>query len=182
MADREAKKAANLAVNTSTNNLSITTVKGLIKKHIKEKWKRMEHFRNRKESSHSHNYIPKVNLKRYLSTHNRKIESTYLRLIAGHSRLKDHMHLLKLSETPCCDCGPFRETPDHVLMDCTKYISHRDNMLSDIESTYTVHNTPPWERTVNTTTFLFPSHTAKETRAAVRHHVLSFLGRARIDM
>ena len=129
-----------------------------------------------------YNHIPEVNTARYLSTHNRRLESLYLRLRAGHSRLQDHMHLLNLSESPCCDCGLQRETPDHILLHCPKYSTSRENMLSDIELTYTVHNTLPWERTVNSSTLLFPSHSDKVTRGAVRSHVLSFLRRARTDL
>jgi ribonuclease HI len=53
------------------------------------------------------------------------------RLRTGHSRLKGHMHRMKLSASPLCHCGQETETVEHVLQSCPLYHPSRIKFWPD---------------------------------------------------
>ena len=50
----------------------------------------------------------------------KNFQTTIFRLRRGHCRLNAHMHRLKIGSTPLCDCGYSPQTPEHVLMSCSR--------------------------------------------------------------
>ena len=54
----------------------------------------------------------------------RKLNSAIIRLRIGHYGLSQHLHRLKLEDSPSCECGQVEDIK-HVLMFCPKYYSAR---------------------------------------------------------
>ena len=58
----------------------------------------------------------------------RKLNTAILRLRIGHFGLWQHLHRLKLIESPNCEyCGQI-ESIDHILIHCPRYHSHRTRL------------------------------------------------------
>ena len=145
LADVNAKKAAK----TTDNNLqeipvTLNKVKRLTRGKLLTRWQRIW---DRSETGRDlHQMRPKIPTKPYQSKWRKSLEKKYMRLCSGHYNLRAHMHKLKLSDTPMCECGQDREDASHVLMHCSRYQQQREVMIDNIERLYIRHNTPFHER------------------------------------
>ena len=83
--------------------ISFQETKTLLKNSTSKAWKNRINIKYLKDNIHD---LP------------RNFQTTIFRLRTGHCRLNAHMHRLKISSTPLCDCGPSPQTPEHVLMSC----------------------------------------------------------------
>jgi ribonuclease HI len=174
LADKAAKAAAMEARqdNVSTT-ISLQTVKGKIRLYTRERWQKIWNTSDTGRNVHDH--FPVIPTGRFISVCGRNPEVKYLRLITGHHRLKNHLHKLNLSETPCCDCSDERETPAHVMLHCPLYTHERATLVDHIELVYVKHETPFWERSMDINTMLFPCHQSKQTRWEITCAVMDFL-------
>lgn len=55
--------------------------------------------------------------------------SVLAQLRTGMARLNGYLYPTAVAESDQCDCGQVRETLDHFLFRCTKYITHGSEML-----------------------------------------------------
>ena len=173
LADQAAKSAANQASTTNaTTPSTILAIKSCLRKEATNKWQRAW---NRESGSECYQHIPVVPRTRYKSTHNRALESKYLRLLTGHSRLKNHIHKLFKEESPCCDCSQERQTPIHIVMECPLHSEARNILFDNIDLTYAKHNTPIWEREITFWDLFTPHHSDPSTRREIRYHLFKFL-------
>ena len=60
----------------------------------------------------------------------RSIDISYARLLLGSTNLNDDMYRVGFSESPNCDCGKDRETPDHFLLSCEHFKEARVKLMS----------------------------------------------------
>ena len=111
----------------------------------------------------------------YQSKWRKSLEKKYMRLCSGHYNLRAHMHKLKLSDTPTCECGQDREDASHVLMHCSRYQQQREVMIDNIERLYIRHNTPFHERHITFPTLANPDHKSSLTRDAIKEEVVGFI-------
>lgn len=174
LADQAAKHAVSLVKDESTNQtLALSTIKKQIKSHLNKKWQREW---NRGETGRNvYELCPIIPSNKFISIQSRRKESKLLRIISGHSCLKDHMHKLNLSESPCCECSDERQTVQHIVMDCPLYNEERKNLQDCIESIYVEHNTPMWERVINLNSLLMPTHNNIETRNKINNALINFI-------
>ena len=56
------------------------------------------------------------------------------RLRVGRSYLNSHAYCIGKADSPQCSCGAKQETPQHILLECTKYGSERQKMLDRVVS------------------------------------------------
>ena len=126
-------------------------------------------------------YVPNVPDKPYRSIGRKSHEKKLLRLTSGHCNLRSHMHKLRLTESPVCECLLDRETPEHIMLHCSRYDSERDTLINRIEKIYISHGTPLHERTLTFYTLMNPLHKSSETRTAVSKAVLDFISSTRLS-
>jgi hypothetical protein len=58
-----------------------------------------------------------------------KEASVLAQLRTGMARLNGYLYRIAAAESDQCECGQARETVDHFLFRCTKWIAHRSEML-----------------------------------------------------
>ena len=180
LADQAAKVAASQAIVRAPDSLlSHATVKKDIRNYIIQKWQREW---NRGESGReTHELFPTVPNRRFYSSFSRSSESKLIRIASGHNRLNNHMHKLKLTESPCCECSDARQTVQHILMDCPIFTEQRDTMINEVESLYVRNQTPVAERTLDKVTLIAPTHTNRHTKQAVQKAFVNFLENVNCD-
>ena len=62
------------------------------------------------------------------------LNSVLTQLRTGHIPLNEHLHRIKLSETPYCPyCPRTLESINHFLLHCSKYIIHRHTLVSALK-------------------------------------------------
>ena len=153
--------------------LSLTTIKRKIRQLVNQKWQREW---NRGESGRQvHNLFPKIPTTRYISKFSRNKESRIIRVISGHSRLKDHMHKIKLAENPCCSCSEARQTVRHIIMDCPTLSVQRQIMIDNIDEAYSEHQIPSVERVINFNTLLTSFQCDSKIKLSILKAVIKFL-------
>ena len=103
----------------------------------------------------------------------RKAEVARAGFISGHNRLSEHLHKLKLKTSPVCACGVERQTPEHVLMNCSLHQNARTKMLNQIESAFLKYDTATHKRTLSFKDLLIPNFNA-ETNAIVLSATANF--------
>ena len=174
MADKSAKEAVFLDdVRALDHYLSLTTIKRKIRQLVNQKWQREW---NRGESGRQvHNLFPKIPTTRYISKFSRNKESRIIRVISGHSRLKDHMHKIKLAENPCCSCSEARQTVRHIIMDCPTLSVQRQIMIDNIDEAYSEHQIPSVERVINFNTLLTSFQCDSKIKLSILKAVIKFL-------
>ncbi len=181
LADKHAKIAAEQAMNmTDDSCTSVATVKGVIKRCMRNRWQRYwETIDTGREYYH---HFPNVPTKRYKSCYTRAEEVRYLRLITGNNRLNDHMYKLRFVESPMCVCESEPETSEHVLLRCKLYDEPRQSMIDSIELHYVRQNTPYYERTLSFGTLIAPSHSSLATRSAIKQAVIAFMAKTKLKL
>ena len=78
-----------------------------------------------------HNLIPCVNSK-VLFPLARDIGISYCRLLVHDSMLKDDSFRSVTSDSPICECGSGKETSEHYLFDCCRYMKQREELLDQL--------------------------------------------------
>ena len=68
----------------------------------------------------------------WLELKNRKLEIAMARLRLGHSRLRAHMHKIKLVDSPDCVHCKVPETIEHFLINCHRYYGARCILRSTV--------------------------------------------------
>lgn len=178
LADQAAKNAANDALIQDVGTpSSMSSLKSSLKTVTHKKWQKS--WERGSECYHNLKSIPKT---RYISTHNRKLESKYIRLLTGHSRLNDHLSKLFPIDTPCCDCSRERQTPQHIVMACPLYDNPRRTLFDNIDLTYAKHHTPIWERNISFWDIFIPSHSDPSTRKEIRNHLFKFIDSLKVSI
>ena len=73
------------------------------------------------------------NVKHKWSKHILRRSKTQIRvltqIVTGHANLKRHKYLMKLEESPMCECQESEETMIHVLMECPLHARNRWHYL-----------------------------------------------------
>ena len=181
LADKSAKEAASLAKNQACKGLlSSSIAKAEIKNAINIEWQRQ--WDRGVSGRNVHELLPLIPKKRLVSTQSRKRGAKVLRLISDHSRLKNHMYKLNLSDSPCCQCGRERQTPHHVLMECPDYLDSRQSMFDTIDQAYAILQLPASEPSIDFRTLLVPTHNNKEIRNIIILAVAKFLDNIHVDI
>ena len=90
-----------------------------------------EKWRSREDCRQSKIFMPKV--KHKWSKQILKKSKTQIRvltqIVTGHANLKRHKYLMKLEESPMCDCQESEETSIHVLTECPLHARNRWHYL-----------------------------------------------------
>ena len=69
----------------------------------------------------------------WLSLNNRSYDVLLARLRSGCTNLNDHLHKIKLKDSPTCNfCTNERETVEHFVFECTEYIPFRTALFNDL--------------------------------------------------
>ena len=177
-ADKAAKEAAQEAsVSEIRISPSLNVVKNIIRRQVITKWQKSWNWSDQSTSTECYRLLPVVPKQRYKSsvTHNRSLETKFIRLLSGHSRLNNHIHKLFPTESACCECGNERQTVRHVMMDCTINQEARLVLFDCIDKVYHQHNTPIWERELSLDTLLSPQHTDIDTRQQIRRLIIKYI-------
>ena len=114
----------------------------------------------------------------YFASPRRKMHVTCIRVISGHSRLKDHMHKIKLAENPCCSCSEARQTARHIIMDCPTLSVQRQLMIDNIDEAYSEHQVPSadrHDRVINFNTLLTSFQCDSKIKLSILKAVIKFL-------
>ena len=98
-----------------------------------------------------------------------------IRVISGHSRLKDHMHKINLAENPCCSCSEARQTVRHIIMDCPTLSVQRQIMIDNIDEAYSEHQIPLVDRVINFSTLLTSFQCDSKIKFSILKAVIKFL-------
>ena len=134
IADQKAKEAAFASKYTSTIDMSWQTFGAPVRQVTTKQWQRQWHRQN--EQRLVHRCFPSVTESRLRTGLHRAASSARIRLISSHSRLADHMNKIGLSRTAECSCGTDRQTPKHIILDCSEIDNHRQCMIDTIERVY----------------------------------------------
>nr|XP_027231810.1 uncharacterized protein LOC113823381 [Penaeus vannamei] len=125
IADKAAKKAHEIRDPITMTQNSTNTIRE-IKMKKQENWKD-----SLKEILKQKNYLIKDhNPQPWTRSQNRKIDVTIARLMTKHTRLKKHLHKLKIEADPMCRwCSNQEETPEHLILQCPRFNSYRTKLI-----------------------------------------------------
>ena len=91
-----------------------------------------ETWRNREDCRQSKIFMPSTRHK--WSKHILQKSKTQIRvltqIVTGHANLKRHRYLMKLEDSPMCDCQEDEETSIHVLAKCPLHARQKQMALS----------------------------------------------------
>ena len=131
LADQAAKKGCSLSEETvgKIERLSYSTlskwIDELLKQEWQEKWSRCETGISTKE------IIPKVPANINIP-HNRNIGISLVRCLLNNAAVANNLFRMKLNDDPDCECGRDRQTVEHILLHCDKFISERLRLKTKI--------------------------------------------------
>ncbi len=111
--------------------ISLSEAKAAIKKRTLHLWQKS--WTNSNMGHHFYDLQPRVSRIAYRNLYERKAESKVNRLKMGHSLLKQHLHRITMIDNPTCDCGTYRETPEHTIFHCQNNAVLRDILIDTIE-------------------------------------------------
>ena len=135
LADKAARKALYLPYITvpgSTNQDMKSEINKIMENQWKKRWDREFTLKRVggaiREIKSTVSYWPWCSL-----PDNRKMETCLARLRIGHSGLRANRSRFGNEISPFCECGE-PESVRHVLLDCQKYLSHRNILRGDIQN------------------------------------------------
>ncbi|KJZ70171.1 hypothetical protein HIM_10431 [Hirsutella minnesotensis 3608] len=79
-----------------------------------------------KHSKHIDRALPGKHTRTLYDSLTRKEADILVQLRTGMSRLNGYLHAIGATDSNLCDCGEAKETIDHFLFRCTKWIAQRD--------------------------------------------------------
>ena len=74
----------------------------------------------------------KVGPKFYNGIKSRNMAATITQLRTGHCGLNHYLHRFHISDTPHCECGAGKETVEHFLLQCPRYIKQREPLRKEV--------------------------------------------------
>jgi hypothetical protein len=177
LADNEAKLAAKEAIDMDDNEqqqlLSLSEVKGEIKRAMVEKWQ--HRWDLSVTGRHYHRLQPTVDSTSVHSMLDRYTESKANRISVGHTKLKEHLHIIGSTESQICECGIGIETVYHRVFECTRFSRNREQLTDSIERGYITTDTHPGDRTINLETLTGENrHLPSEMRDIIRRAFKKF--------
>ena len=133
VANQAAKEGCSLSENEfeTVEKLSYSTlskwIDELLKQEWQERWLRCETGISTKE------IIPEVpaNIK---IPHNRNIGISLVRCLLDNAAVAHNLFRMKLNDDPDCVCGKSRQTVEHLLLYCDKFIAERLRLKTKIGS------------------------------------------------
>jgi len=137
-----AQEAAEMDPTCDDSLITIKEGKQMIKEGSINCWQRQWNLIQ--VSRQLHIIQPNVVASAYKSRTDRETEKKMFRLRADVTKLRSQLWRMKIPGvvSPLCECEDDTETVSHVLCDCSKYTSLRDNMIDTIELGFVQTCTP----------------------------------------
>jgi ribonuclease HI len=175
LADTHAKAAACTAKNINQPpSISLQDVKRLAKNNTLRKWQ--SSWTRSSTGRHLYELHSTVSRATYKGTSIRRGEIRRNRLRLGHTRLREHLHKIRVIASAECVCGEDFETQDHAILHCSKHDTERLKMFDSIELIYERFEIPPSHRLLNTSTILGDNkHIPITARLEIEKASLAFL-------
>ena len=133
LADLAAKKGCSLSENAlgMVEKLSYSTlskwIDELLKQEWQDRWLRCETGISTKE------IIPEVPANIRIP-HNRSIGISLVRCLLDNAAVANNLFRMKLNDDPNCECGKGRQTVQHLILHCDKFIAERLRLKTKIGS------------------------------------------------
>jgi hypothetical protein len=99
-------------------------------RHWQEEWDQAETGR------FTHSILRQVSRKAwfYDKTEERSFVCTFNRIMSGHSSTRSHLNRFQIVESPLCACLENYETVDHLIWDCPRLATERNNTINRIST------------------------------------------------
>ena len=130
--NEKADKAAKLSLKLPEISLNLPSskseIKSVTKQKINKKWQNI--YQN---SNSQIRKVLKKNLNKPKILHpSKKIDRIITKLQTGHTKLNNHRKIANLHTTGNCPHCKQQETPEHVLIHCTHYKTHRKTLQTSL--------------------------------------------------
>ena len=177
IADRKAKEATEEAKTMKNKEIDLNLIKKVIRQVTTKKWEKYWY----NTSSHTARYqnIKRINRSSFKAVGGKKCTADWIRIVTGHNRLGDNMYKMNLRDSPDCECKEDRETAEHVIMNCKKYVKEREKLVNNIERIYMQHNIRQDRRGLNLNSIIYPEF-GGTAAYHIRRAVLDFIREAKI--
>ena len=130
MADQAAKQGCSLSENAESSEcLSYSTLSKWIEDVLKHEWQ--ERWLRCETGTFTKEIIPEVPARIKIPT-NRNLGISMVRCLLDNAAVANNLHKMKLTDDPDCDCGKGRQTVEHILLHCEKYMVERLRLRTKI--------------------------------------------------
>ena len=130
MADQAAKQGCSLSENAESSEcLSYSTLSKWIEDVLKQEWQ--ERWLRCETGIFTKEIIPIVPASIRIPK-NRSMGISMIRCLLDNAAVANNLHKMKLNDDPNCECGKSRQTVEHILLHCEKFMSERLRLRTKI--------------------------------------------------
>jgi ribonuclease HI len=107
----------------------------LAKNHMLKEWQKRWNID--KMGRFSFSILPNISLSpwfRDITDEDRNYIVTLSRILTNHTRTRNHLNRIQIVDDPICVCSENYETVDHILWQCSRFASEREQLKTSLES------------------------------------------------
>ena len=132
MADQAAKQGCSLSENAESSEcLSYSTLSKWIEDVLKQEWQ--ERWLRCETGIFTKEIISEVPARIKIPT-SRNMGISMVRCLLDNAAVANNLYKMKLTDDPNCECGKSRQTVEHILLYCEKYICEGLHMRTKIRA------------------------------------------------